>query len=432
MKTINLLAFTIILLVVGCKDNSPAPTLVTNSKDYNHYLKTEKNEMLDAAQQDYKFWEKKLEKEPNQFPYLVKAAASQSLLFNKTGKIKHLIQAEVYLVAANEATAYKNSGYLRALSRNYISQHKFKDALELLKKAEANGDKLKSTQKMLFDVYLELGNTEAAKQYLTKIENYKDFDFLIRLSKWSDHEGDLDNAILYLKKATEIVEAHKNEGLKQWAYTNLADYYGHAGKIEASYNHYLKALEIDPNDAYAKKGIAWIVYSHEKNPDEALRILNAIIENYNAPDYYLLKAEIAEFKGDIIQKETQLELYNNAVTNNLYGDMYNKYNVLLFAEDSKKTAEALRIANQEINNRPTEQSYDLLAWAYYNHGDVKGALEIMENHVVGKTSEPEAMYHLAQIYKANGLVDNAKTLKGELLESTFELGPLMAQHIKNI
>lgn len=432
MKSIYLLTSIILLLVTACKSNTETPDIVTNTEDYNHFLKTEKNEILDAATQDYKFWKKKLEKEPNQFPYLAKAAASQSLLFNQTGEIAHLNNAAKYLIDANEATNYKNSRYLRALARNYISQHKFRDALELLQRAETNGDKLKSTQKMLFDVYLELGNKVEAKKYLAKIENYKDFDFLIRLSKWSDHEGNLDDAILYLSKATEIAEASKNKSLMQWSYTNLADYYGHAGKIQDSYKHYLKALELDTNDAYAKKGIAWIVYSHEKNADEALRILNATTQYYNAPDYYLLKAEIAEFKGNDALKVSELQKYKEAIENSLYGDMYNKYNVMLFAENPAQTAEALKIANEEIQNRPTAQSYDLLAWTYYNHGDVENALEVMENHVVGKTFEPEAMYHLAEVYKANGKIDEAQQLKEELLESTFELGPIMTQDIKKI
>lgn len=432
MKPFNYIIITLLVLTFGCKNETDTPKHITSKEDYNTYLQFTKNEKLDAAEQDYLFWEKKLEKAPDQFPYLAKAAASQSLLFQKTGKIEHLIHAEHKLIAANEATGYKNSGYLRGLARNYISQHKFKEALGLLKKAEENGDKLKSTQKMLFDVYLELGNTAEAKSYLDRIENYKDFDFLIRLSKWNDHEGNLDKAILYLEKATELVEASKNQGLMQWAYTNLADYYGHAGKIKASYNHYLKALQIDPTDAYAKKGIAWIVYSHEKNADEALRILNAITKTYQAPDYHLLKAEIAEFKGDTQLKANALNDYKTAVSNASYGDMYNKYNALLLAEDKTKTAEALKIANKEIENRPTAQSYDLLAWTYYNHGDVDGAIEVIEQHVVGKTFEPEVVYHIAEIYKANGNEEMAKHFKKDLLESSFELGPVLMKTIENI
>lgn len=429
MNPNKILIMVLFVCALSCKNNNQQ---ITNQLDYNTYLQTDKDEVLQMALADYTFWEKKLEKDPNQFPYLVKAAASQSLLFNKTGNIESLIKAENYLIDANKATNYKKSGYLRALARNYISQHKFKASLELLKKAEAIGENLESTQKMLFDVYLELGDYKMAKQNLNTFEDFNDFDYLIRLSKWLDHQGNLDGAIQYLDKAMAIAESSNLPSTKQWTYTNLADYYGHAGKIEMSYNFYLKALEIDSNDAYAKKGIAWIVYSHEKNPDEALRILNTVTKNYNAPDYHLLKSEIAEFKNDKNLKSKELKLYQKSVDNPLYGDMYNKYNALLFAENEKKSAKALSIANQEIENRPTPQSYDLLAWTYFNHGDVKDALTVMEKHVVGKTFEPETLFHLAKVYKANGKLNDAKNLKKELLESTFELGPLMAEEIKKI
>ena len=430
MKSINQLACILLLLfVVSCNNTSKK---VTNLEDYNSYLNVDEKEMLQIAKEDLEFWEKKLEKEPNQFPYLAKVAASQSLIFSKTGNINALIEAEKNLVKANERTNYNSPGYLRSLARNYISQHRFKEALSLLKKAENNGENLKSTQKMLFDVHLELGNFNQAKVYLEKVRKDGDFDYLIRLSKWSDHRGDLNAAIKYMEEAKAIAEASNIPATKQWVYTNIADYYGHAGKIQASYNHYLKALELNPDDAYAKKGIAWIVYSHEKNPDEALRILNTITKTYNAPDYHLLKAEIAEFKGDLQLKEEQLKLYNSVVSNPLYGYMYNKYNALLYAENPKETAQALKIANIEIENRPTPQSYDLLAWTYYNHGDIEEALKVVEKYVSGKTFEPEVLYHSAKIYKANKKLKKAKIIKKELQESIFELGPLMTKKINNI
>ena len=430
MKLINIIIFVVLLLIVSCNN---APNKITSKNDYNLYLNVDKNEMLQLTMEDYKFWEKKLEKEPGQFPYLAKIAASQSQLFNKTGEIELLIKAEKSLIKANKMTNYSKTSYLRSLARNYISQHRFKESLELLKKAEGIGENLESTKKMLFDVHLELGNYKLAKSYLDAFGNdNNDLDYLIRLSKWSDHRGDLNAAIKYMEQAKVIAESSNLASTKQWVYTNLADYYGHAGKIKKSYNHYLKALKIDNNDAYAKKGIAWIVYSHEKNADEAMRILNSITAYYNAPDYYLLKAEIAEFKGDMHAREAAMKLYAEVVNNKLYGNMYNKYNGLIYAENQLKRSDALKIAKTEIENRPTPQSYDLLAWTYYNHGNVKGALKVMENHVVGKTFEPETLFHLAQIYKANGEIKKAKNLKKQLLESTFELGPLMAKNIQNI
>jgi len=429
-KIIKPLAFVLLTsFLSSCNDSNKK---ITNAADYNAFLEVETNKDLALAKADLKFWQGKLDKNPNQFPYLSKVSASQSQIFGVTGDIQSLLEAEKSLIKANEAVNYTSASYLRGLARNYVSQHRFKEALELLKKAEGIGEHLESTQKMLFDVNLEIGDFGTAKTYLNKFKDFSDFDYLIRLSKWSDHKGDLDSAIKYMERAMEKAEVTNIPATKKWVYTNLADYYGHAGKIESSYNHYLKALEIDPQDAYSKKGIAWIVYSYEKNPNEALRILDNAIKTHTSPDYYLLKADIAEFLGDFNLKNQQLALYAKAVSNKQYGDMYNKYNALLFVENKDTNTKAMEIAFTEIKNRPTPQSYDLLAWSYFNNGDIEKAMDIMDKHVVGKTSEPDVVYHLARIYKAKGMLKKSQELKQELNNSIFELGPLMANEINNI
>ncbi|TMM31076.1 cell surface protein [Polaribacter aestuariivivens] len=431
MKYIQLiLLFVTFSLAISC--NNKTDNKITNPKDYNAYLNIDKNISLNNSLSEYSFWENKLIETPNQYPYNAKLATANSTIFQLTGNIKALKEAEQNLIIANEKVNYTNAGYLRSLARNYISQHRFKEALSLLKKAEENGEKLQLTQFMLIDVNLELGNLQAVENYLTEVKNFKSFDYLIRLSKYNDHLGNLDKAIQYLEASLEIAKSSKNESLLQWNYTNLADYYGHAGRIQDSYNAYLKSLELNPNDSYAKKGIAWIVYSYERNPEEALRILDAVTKENAAPDYHLLKAEIAEFTRNTEVKNKQIDLYLAKVKDTNYGVMYHKYDVLLYAEDASKFQKALEIAQQEVNERPTAQSYDLLAWSLYKSGEKEKALKISENHVINKTFEPEAMLHTAYILKANGRVEEASEIKKELLGAVYELGPLVEKELKSI
>jgi predicted Zn-dependent protease len=423
IKTI-LLLFIISLITFSCIDKTKQ---VTNAQDYDKYLAVNENKSKNLVNKDLKFWSEKLKKNPTQYIYLSPIASNEGQLFCQTGNIDYLKKQEEKLKRLNIKTTYTNAGYLRSAARNFITQHRFKESLELLLKAEKNGEKLKATQKMLFDVYLELGNAKEAKKYLNKIKNFRNFDYLIRLSKWSDYKGDLKNAINYMESAIKIAEFSKNINLKKWVYTNIADYYGHSGEIKKSYNHYLKALEINPSEAYAKKGIAWIVYSYEKNPNEALRIMNSL--DNQLPDYYLLKAEIAEFQNNKKEKKENIEKYLAMVNNPKYGDMYNKYTILLCGEDLNDFDKALNLSQREINNRPTTQSYDLLAWTYYNKGEIKKALKIINKHVVNKTSEPEALYHITTIFKANNMDINQSDII-ELKESSYELGPILSQKIK--
>jgi len=250
---------TFLLLATVFTSCNTSKEKITDAKDYNKFLEIDSNKALDLALDDLAFWKEKLAENPNQFPYLSKVSASQSQIFQITGNVEYLIAAEKNLIKVNKAVNYSSTNYLRALARNYISQHKFKAALELLKQAEQDGHHLESTQKMLFDVYLEIGGFEKAKNYLDKFKDFSDFDYLIRLAKWSDVNGDLDTAIKYMVRAKIKAESMNMPSTKKWVYTNLADYYGHAGNIEGAYNLYLKSLKIDPHDAYSKKGIAWIV-----------------------------------------------------------------------------------------------------------------------------------------------------------------------------
>ena len=401
-------------------------------KDYNKYLEIKDNKSRDFAQSEINFWQKKYDKAPNQTSYLSLLASNYSKLFENTGNVKYLYKVETLLLQVNKEYHYAGVASIRSLGRNYISQHRFKEALVLANKALAIGEGMKETQKLLFDVNMELGNYTDAEKNLKFLTDSSDFDYLIRVSKWNDHLGDLKTAISLMEKARDIAITYDNKSLKIWTYSNLGDLNGHAGNIQTSYDYYLKTLAVEPNNCYALKGIAWIAFSHEKDTKEANRIIDNISKRHNTPDFYLLKAQIAEFENNSSSKNKNLSEYFNMLNTINYGAMYNKYNTLIYADDKNTAAKALEIAKIEIDHRPTPDSYDLLAWSYYNLGESKKALAIEEEYVVGKSFEPKLNYHLATIYKANNLNEKVNPIKKELLKSTFELGPNLEKKIINL
>jgi tetratricopeptide (TPR) repeat protein len=428
LKTISFLVFTI-LFIFGCETKSEQ---ITNKEDYNRYLKVKDNKSLTFATNEIDFWQKKFNAAPNQISYLSLIASNYATLFEYTGNIKYLYKTESLLTQSNSTYKYSKVSTIRSLARNYISQHRFKEALELANKALAIGEGKNETQKLLFDVQMELGNYPEAVKNLNAIKDMNDFDYLIRLAKWNDHKGDLDTAITFMEKARDIAEKDDNKSLKIWSYSNLGDFYGHAGRIQESYDSYLKTLELDPNYSYALKGIAWIVFSKERNINEANRIIDAIAVTHNTPDFYLLKSQIAQFEGNKTKEVENRNAYFSMMEKNNYGAMYNKYNALIYADDKQTAQKALEIAKIEVDHRPTADSYDLLAWAYLNVGENKKALEIAQNHVVGKSFEPKVQYHLAMIYKSNNLALKTKPIKEELLSSLYELGPNFEKKVNQL
>jgi tetratricopeptide (TPR) repeat protein len=255
---------------------------------------------------------------------------------------------------------------------------------------------------------------------------------LIRLAKWNDHKGDLSTAIRLMETAKEKAGASKNKDLLLWSYTNLADYYGHAGKIQESYGYYLLALSLDPNSAYAKKGIAWIVYSYEKNPIEAMRILENVTKYHSAPDYYLLKAELAQYLKDDRNYRYHLDSYFKLAKNPQYGTMYNIPNTAFYLDRTGQHKKALTLARKEVDNRATPETYALLAYAYFRAGKINRAVEIADKQVFRKTFEPKSLLYTAEIYKAAGKTEDLAVLRAELMGAAYELGPLRELRIKEL
>ncbi len=426
MKRILLLFF--LLLIVSCMQNDK--TFKTSKNDYDKFLSTK---AAKTTSKYFELWNSKIQPDSIQLTSFGIVAGEYNRYFNNTGKIEYLKKAEQALTRAVEIAAIGKSNYYRALARNYISQHRFKEALQLADSARAKGSGVTESQSLLFDVHMELGNYEQAEKYLDSVKNMSSFGYLIRLAKWNDHKGDLDTTIKFMEKAREKAESSKMTSLLLWSYTNLADYYGHAGRIEESYQHFLKALELDPQNAYAKKGIAWIVFSYEKNPEEALRILDSVTKTYKAPDYYLLKAEIAGYMGDDKEQLNNLDLYYKTVSDPRYGAMYNVYNAGLYLDQTHQYNRALQLAKEEVKNRPTPETYGLLAYAYYKDGQLDEALHIAQNEILGKTYEPGVLLYVAEIYKASGrYMEEVAQLRSELMGSVYELGPSAEDKIKDL
>lgn len=435
MKIYAIISVLIILFLcylISFNFNSSYNKRVVNQNDYEKYLSFNENEKLENIKVEIDFWEKKHSYYPNQYPYLIKLASLHSQLFEITGNINNLYTSEKLLLDSNAKVNGKSASIHRAISRNFISQHRFKEALSHLEQALILGENKMDTQKMLFDVHMELGNYDKAKEQLNIIQDFNDFDYLIRLAKWNDHLGNLDDAINVMEKAMVISEESKNNLQKEWIYSNIADFYGHAGRIEESYQYYLKTLELDQNNMYALKGIAWIAFSNDRSVVKSSKIIDFIETKHLVPDLYLLKADIYEYQDNISAKEKALEKYSSVLEENNYGDMYNKYNALLFAESNDKKEIALKIAQREIDNRPTPESYDLLAWTYYNMGDYEKAYEIASNFTINKSFEPTILFHNELILKANKKLTSKNSNKNELLESLFELGPNLENQIKSI
>ena len=414
----------------ACKE-SAAP--IVNASDYDQYMHIASAGAMPSIRRistDMDFWGKRLMHDPEDAVSKISLAGLYSARFRTAGAIDDIHTSDSLYSAANSLFKTATSSIYRALATNCITQHKFRQARLYLDTAATMGDDKYLTYLMQCDVFMELGYPDLASQSLGHISDRNGFDYLIRNAKLLDHSGNPDAAIKEMEKARQKAIRSKKDALILWATSNLGDMYGHANRFKDSYQCYLDVLAMKPDYLYALKGIAWLAFSHDKNISEAKRILNYLSKLHPVPDYDLMLAKIAAYEKDNTIKQALQNKFITEVSDPRYGAMYNKYIFNLMVDGNGDSAKAFQIAETEVSNRPTSQSYDLLAWAYYTLGKKDEALQVAKAHVENRNFEPDALYHLGMIYAATGNTKKAKLFLRKANDSAFELGPDLAARIE--
>lgn len=400
---------------------------VTNPADYqnNAVLSSESSEIINHRR-SIDFWQNRFDENSGDFVALEKLAFLYSASFKLNGEIENLrLSDSLFNLVLKQDRS--RAGIFRSLAANCISRHQFWQAKDYANQALRLGENKASSLFVLADAMIELGNIDSAKTILQSFTNQNNFSWLIRQVKIMDHEGNLDSAISTMEKALGLVTM--NDELFCWSKSNLADLYGHAGRIEESYRAFLDVLSRNPDYDYARKGIAWIAYSHDGRIADAEKIILDLFRKKPLPEYFLFLSEISEFAGNTKSAEKYADMFVDRATHPKYGDMYNRHLIDLYAETNPILA--LKLAEKELQVRATAESYDLMAWITFKNGDHLKALELVTDYVEGRSHEPEVLNHLGEIYAATDR-KKARQYLELALESSFELGPVKSRKIELI
>ena len=412
--------------------NACSSKKIINPQDYNAILsdikRTEKQ--LEKLNTEISFWQNRLAKDTGSFVDMLQLASNHIKRFKTIGHVNELHIADSFYAICLQKVRTTDPEIYFSYSQNAITQHRFKDAWQSLMLSDSIGVNPFVLRLLKFDAAMEIGLYSLASKNIEELQDKTSFDYLIRKAMLEDHKGRLDVAIALMEKALKEVESKGRQELVLWAKSNLADMYGHAGRVKEAYKNYVDVLKIDSNYLYALKGIAWISFSHDHNTQEAKRILYYILSQTNLPDLYLLLAEIAEWEKNKSEKDSYINKFLSIVENPAYGNMYNKYLVTIYTTDKNDLDKALAIAEKEVNSRPTPETFDWLAWVYYKKGDIARAYELINKNVIGKTFEPNSLLRTAYILKSHGDKRESDKIFKECLTSSFELGPITTAEIK--
>jgi hypothetical protein len=419
-------AFFILLLTTACRhsgqsivNSSFADSLLTN---YSPSLASKtSNNNLD-------FWKKRMDSLPDNFINGPEYAAALSSRFHMNGNINDLREADSLMKRCNEANQGKEPGIFRTLVSFAMLQHRFADADSFFKKAMAIEGLSFPNAFTSFDVSFERGKYKEAKALLPSLKPGNSYGYLFRRAKYEHYEGCLDSAISCMLQAAE--KAGKNNYLKQAALSNAADLCMHKGKLREAYNLYRESIQIDAADLHSLMGIGWIALAHDKNDSLAQRIFSFVWDHTHAPDVLLKLEQVAEARGDSSMQKEYAEEFVLRTSDSVYGLMYSKYLIDLYTDILRQPAKAVALAEREITNRPTPQTFAWYAWSLYCNNEKDKAYAIFKNAVSGKRLEGLELYDMGKMMQGMNKGYNAGEFFKAAYKNRYDLSPAKQKDVE--
>ncbi|GAC1442379.1 MAG: hypothetical protein NVSMB63_10630 [Sediminibacterium sp.] len=407
------------LAVSSCKNNAK-PVADTRFADslIQHYQESGAEKLLKG---DMLFWKNRLDTMPDSYTDQLQYTGDLIQRFHLYGAIDDLLQADSILHTLNSRTGEKEAGVLRMLSAVQVSRHRFKEAEAYVQKALAIGSEKYSSTLLYFDALLETGDYLMAQKALNAAAATNEYGYFFRLSKWKHLKGEYDSAVYYMLKAADWSGSSKN--LRQSALSNAADLYMHEGELEKAQSLYVQNLRSNAADYHSLQGVGRIALLHDHDTAAAEKIFRFIGSKTQLPDVLYNMEWLAEQKNDsILQRKAALDFVTKA-GDSIYGNMYNKYLIECYTGILASPQQAVFIAEKELNNRSTPQTYAWYVWCLHKANQDAKAMEVYQAHVSGKPLEALELYWMGKIMKDMGKGYNAGEFFKAAEKNRYDLSP---------
>ncbi len=416
----------IALVFASCKNESR--TIVSaafiDSLISNYSDTTLKN----SIEADMKFWKDRINPASPGLVNELKYASALVRRFHFSGDINDMVTADSILYTADKAFNHKETAPDMALIRNSILQHRFKMADSLLTVARSVGLKPYESAATGFDVAFELGNYQVAEAQLKNIAGPKDYGYNFRHAKLAHYKGQIDTAIAAMHGAAAFAE--DDIYLKQAALSNEADLNLHSSNLQRANDLYVESIRLNAADLHSIMGLGWIALVHDRNDSLAEKIFRFVKSKTKAPDAVYKLMMVADERGDsIMQKKYAME-FEQAVTQPVYGNMYNKYLLELYTGILHDPAKAEATAIRDTANRATPQTYAWYVWALYCNNKPAEAEKVYQAHVSGKPLEGLELYWMGKYMQAQNKGYNAQQFFKAAHKNRYDLSPTMVRDLE--
>jgi tetratricopeptide (TPR) repeat protein len=308
---------------------------------------------------------------------------------------------EVLKSVLNENPAHYDA--LRTLGAIYLSQHRFREALQVGRRASDLRPNDAWNYGVMGDALIELGEyNEGFDAFDTMATMRPGAAAYARVAYARELQGNLKGALQAMQMAGEATTAHDPEA-QAWYAAQVGELYLRMGQLEDADREYRRAAFMFPNHPFAVIGqgtvkvargdrqgaLAIYLDQLQRIPtlDLAARIGDLYAEGGNSAEaerYYRLAEDLAG--PSIAQTEANFALF--------------------LAERGRKLPEAVRMAEAVAAMRHDIFTEDALAWSYYKTGRVAEAFAASQRALRTGTRDERILAHAAAIRAAVGQRDS--------------------------
>jgi tetratricopeptide (TPR) repeat protein len=405
----------IALLLISCSNKPVVESKYVDSLLSNYSISAQAK----TQEQDLSFWKSRYDSLPPDLVNKQKYAQALAARFYIYGDINDIRKADSIIQSLNQFYKESEPGPLLTLAGYNMTQHRFKEGKNYLKKAASLKAESYAVKLMSFDAEFELGNYLMAQSLLASTILPEDYGYNFRLAKYDHYAGALDSAIAHMMKAGELA---KSPGLKQIALSNAADLLIHAGKINKAYELYKECIRLNSADFHSISGLGWIALTYDHNDSLAKKIFSFVQVKLRSPDPLWRLSQAYELSDSAMAKNYALQFIKQT-SDSVYGTMYNKYSVDLYTGILHEPSKAVTISRKEIENRATPQTWAWLAWSLAANGQTTEAYNVYKENVSGKPLEGLELFWMGKMMKALNKGYNARQYFEAAYKNRYDLSP---------
>ncbi|HEX6371925.1 MAG TPA: tetratricopeptide repeat protein [Longimicrobium sp.] len=380
-------------------------------------------------QQDIAFFERRAAEDPFGGSDRARLAYLYLQRARETGDYQDFRRAEAAARASVQARGRRNAGGRLALASSLLAQHRFAEAraaAEELVRAEPESP---SARALLAEIQMELGDYDGARDSFGWLGRFED-DLAVapRLARWEEVQGLTLQARnrLYAARAKAAGRDDLPREQVAWFHLRVGDLELRSGRLRQAERAFREGLAVEPGDQRLYAGLARV---------EAARGRWRRVLRYGAHAGGRADLATLALMGDAhaaLGDEAKAERMYAAVEAGYAGnpEPYARQWTQFRLDHRRSLAPTRALLEDEARGRPDVLGADMLAWARYLTGDLRGAREASRRALRMGTRDASFHFHAGMIEKALGNVEGARARLRTALEINPHFHPAFARQAR--